>query len=235
MARNRRILLVEDEESLGYLLSEYLTMKDFAVKWVKNGVQALRLLEEHDFDLLVIDVMMPEMDGFTLAREINEKYRGTPFLFLTARSLKIDVLKGFSLGAVDYLKKPIDEEELVVRLNTLLRTLSSGNEGDQDVFEEQVQIGDYTFNVELNELRHSEGDIQKLTQRESELLLLLLENKNELCAHKTILNKLWGKSDFFTKKSLNVFISHLRKYLSRDPSIRIDNMHNQGFILRLKD
>jgi DNA-binding response OmpR family regulator len=147
--------------------------------------------------------------------------------------MKIDVLKGFSLGAVDYLKKPIDEEELVVRLNSLLERLSPPGNQQKQTHRTESRLGDYVFDPELDELRFKDGSVQKLTRRESGVLELLLRNKNELCSHKEILNTLWGKSDFFTKKSLNVFVSHLRKYLSKDPSIRIENIHNQGFVLRI--
>jgi DNA-binding response OmpR family regulator len=234
MMDNKRILLVEDDPSLGYLLSEYLTMKDFDIQWVKNGNEALKEMETRSFDLAVLDVMMPEMDGFTLARKMREKHSDIPFMFLTSRSMKIDVLKGFSLGAVDYLKKPIDEEELVVRLNSLLARLSAVGNHQKPSGEIESRIGDYTFDPDLDELRFKDGSVQKLTQREAGVLELLLRNKNELCSHKEILTTLWGKSDFFTKKSLNVFVSHLRKYLSRDPSIRIENVHNQGFVLRVE-
>ncbi len=234
MIDSRKILLVEDDQALGYLLSEYLEMKDFEVRWVKNGKDALLALEKYDFDLAVLDIMMPEMDGFTLAKEIRHKYNETPFLFLTARSMKIDVLKGFSLGAVDYLKKPIDEEELVVRLNNLLERLYQGKNQAIIKISGEVEIGDYLFSIDLHELKHKDGGIQKLTQRESELLYLLVQHKNELCSHKQILNSLWGKTDFFSKKSLNVFVSHLRKYLSKDQTIRIENQHGQGFIFKIE-
>lgn len=229
---NRRILLVEDDESLGYLLTEYLRMKAFDVTWVKNGLEALKVIKNRQFDLAVLDVMMPEMDGFTLAREIHQKHKDTPFLFLTSRSMKIDVLKGFSLGAIDYLKKPIDEEELVVRLNNLLDRLALQDSFVKKEVQQEVDLGAYKFCFDLHELRYGDAEVQKLTQREAEVLNLLIHHKNELCSHKQILNSLWGKNDFFTKKSLNVFVSHLRKYLSKDPSIRIDNLHGQGFILR---
>lgn len=234
MIENKRILLVEDDPSLGYLLTEYLAMKDFDVNWVKNGNEALKAMEARVFDLAVLDVMMPEMDGFTLARKMKERHSEIPFMFLTSRSMKIDVLKGFSLGAVDYLKKPIDEEELVVRLNSLLTRLSPAGKQQKQSDETENIIGDYVFDPDLDELRFKDGSVQKLTQREAGVLELLLRNRNELCSHKEILNTLWGKSDFFTKKSLNVFVSHLRKYLSKDPSIRIENVHNQGFVLRVE-
>ena len=149
--------------------------------------------------------------------------------------MKIDVLKGFSLGAVDYLKKPIDEEELVVRLNSLLERLTVGGGQTKTKVTGEVGIGDYVFSIVLHELKYIDGKIQKLTQRESDVLSLLVQHKNELCSHKQILNSLWGKSDLFSKKSLNVFISHLRKCFSKDPSIKIENLHNQGFVLRTRD
>jgi len=233
MTDSRRILLVEDDQSLGYLLSEYLEMKDFEVRWVKNGKEALLSMEIYQFDLAVLDVMMPEMDGFTLAKEILRKYKDTPFLFLTSRSMKIDVLKGFSLGAIDYLKKPIDEEELVVRLNTLLQTLSKSNSKDSKKLNEYI-IGQYRFYVDRQEVIYSDGEVQKLTLRESKLLELLARKQEALCSHKEILHSLWGHNDFFAKKSLNVFISHLRKLFVKDPSIRIGNVHNQGFVFKIE-
>jgi DNA-binding response OmpR family regulator len=234
MNDSRKILLVEDDESLGYLLSEYLKMKDFDLQWAKNGKVALDMVKKDDFDLMVIDVMMPEMDGFTLAKEIKKDFPDTPFIFLTARSLKIDVLKGFSLGAVDYLKKPIDEEELVVRLNTLLRTLSISKGSQEEIKSTEYVIGDYVFNVQKQEVIYKDGEVSKLTLRENRLLELLVRNQDELCTHKEILNSLWGQNDFFAKKSLNVFISHLRKFLAKDPSIKIENLHNQGFIFKIE-
>ena len=231
MSKNK-ILLVEDDESLGYLLTEYLKMKDFDIVWKKNGKIALDTLQHDYFDLIILDVMMPEMDGFTLAKRIKQQFNETPFIFLTARSMKIDVLKGFSLGAVDYLKKPIDEEELVVRLNTLLNTLSVKKISLGDEKQEYI-LGDYIFNRDNLQLIYKDEVIQ-LTFRENKLLSLLVSKQNELCTHKEILNNIWSKNDFFSKKSLNVFISRLRKYLNNDPSIKIENIHNQGFILKLR-
>jgi len=223
-----KLLLVEDDESLGYLLTEYLKMKNFLIVWVKNGKDALSTLSNQTFDLCILDIMMPDMDGFKLAENMNQKNITIPFLFLTARSLKVDVLKGFSLGARDYIRKPIDEEELVVRLNNLLGILSVAKQNKQE--EGEYRIGKYSFLPSSFELKiYDEKKI--LTGRECELLLYLLDNKNNICRHKDILEELWGKNDYFNRKSLNVFISRLRKYLSKDDSIKIDNKHNQGFIL----
>lgn len=231
MKNNNKILLVEDDESLGYLLTEYLKMKNFDIVWKKNGISALETLNLDYFDLIILDVMMPDMDGFTLANKIKQQFTDTPFIFLTSRSLKIDVLKGFSLGAVDYLKKPIDEEELVVRLNTLLNTLSV-KKTDLNYDKNEFKLGDFVYNKNNLQLVHIDGNIQKLTFRENKLLYLLVLKQNELCTHKQILNTIWGKNDFFSKKSLNVFISRLRKYLEKDASIKIENIHNLGFILK---
>lgn len=221
-----RLLLVEDDESLGYVLNEYLKMKNFSVLWVKNGKDALSVLSEKPFDLCILDVMMPDMDGFQLAEKINEKNISIPFLFLTARSLKIDLLKGYSLGAIDYIRKPVDEEELVVRLNSLLKMLKRNNQTK----EESYRVGKYSFSPSTYELKIND-ERRHLTARESDLLLFLLKNKNNITRHNDILNTLWGKNDYFNRKSLNVFISHLRQYLSKDTTIKIDNIHNQGFIL----
>ena len=223
-----RLLLVEDDASLGYLLTEYLKMKDFSVSWVKNGKDALSILSEQPFDLCILDVMMPDMDGFKLAEKINQRNIAIPFLFLTARSLKVDLLKGYSLGAIDYIRKPIDEEELVVRLHSLLSILTDPKQKKEELY----RIGKYTYSPSNFELKIDE-EKRQLTTRESELLLYLLKNKNNISQHKDILNTLWGKNDYFNRKSLNVFITRLRKYLSKDETIKIDNIHNQGFILTI--
>ncbi|MEZ4875795.1 MAG: response regulator transcription factor [Flavobacteriaceae bacterium] len=230
--KNQKILLVEDDPALGYLLREYLTMNGFSIHLAKTADEALRLMEEQFFELAILDVMLPDKDGFELAKIIQNKYQELPFLFLTARSLKIDVLKGFSMGAVDYLKKPIDEEELVVRIKALLQRLHPSKPQEKTTGG-MISVGTYSFHLK-NQLLQRDGTSTHLTKREAELLHYLLMNKNNLCPHKEILNHLWGKSDYFNKKSLNVFISHLRKYLQEDPSISIENIHRQGFILKIE-
>lgn len=230
--KKEHILLVEDDETLGYLLKEYLSMNDFDIKLAKTASEAMKLLESNYFNLAILDVMLPDQDGFELAKAIQNRHPSLPFLFLTARSLKVDVLKGFALGAVDYLKKPIDEEELVVRIRALLNRLES--QQAEQTPQNEIPLGKFTFHV-LNQELSIDGNKQPLTKRESELLFYLLQNKNNLCTHKGILTNLWGKNDYFNKKSLNVFISHLRKYLQEDPSISIENIHKQGFILKIKD
>jgi DNA-binding response OmpR family regulator len=217
---------------LGYLLTEYLRLKDLEVTWVTNGRKALERLEKGAFDLAILDVMMPEMDGFALAMDLRHSHPNLQFIFLTAKSLKIDVLKGFSLGAVDYLKKPIDEEELVVRIKTLLSRISGPAREKEE--EGRYRLGRYTFDSRNQELS-SDGETTHLTSRENEVLQFLVNRKNRLCTHKEILVALWGRYDYFNKKSLNVFITHLRKYLEDDDTIRIENVHGQGFILRVSE
>lgn len=224
-----KILLVEDDTSLGYLLTEYLRMKGMEVLWAKTTAEVLPLLEQKVFDLLILDVMMPDTDGYTLGGQIRERHPSVPFLFLTARSMKIDVLKGFSVGAVDYLKKPIDEEELVVRIETLLSRLSSQSEPPSDGLQ---SLGRFQYDPQ-NQCLRLDGDEIALTSRESELLSYLLRHRNRLCTHADILKRIWGRNDYFNRKSLNVFVTRLRKLLEADDSLRIENVHGQGFILRV--
>ncbi|MGD1947232.1 MAG: response regulator transcription factor [Croceivirga sp.] len=179
----------------------------------------------------MLDVKMPKMDGFALAERMRLNHADLPFLFLTARSMKIDVLKGFALGAVDYLKKPIDEEELVVRIETLLARLMPQHSKDID---ECFEIGKYTVDSKNQKLMGKDDNFITLTTRETELLRVLAADMNNLCTHKDILLKLWGDNDYFNRKSLNVFITRLRHYLKDDQTVVIENVHGKGFILRVR-
>ena len=225
-----RLLLVEDDTSLGYLLSEYLKMKGMDLVWVQRAAEVLPLLEAQVFDLLILDVMMPDLDGFSLGKQIHERFPAIPFLFLTAKSMKIDVLKGFSVGAVDYLKKPIDEEELVVRIESLLSRLKATEQPETEI----PSLGRYRYDLR-NQCLLLEGEEISLTSRESELLTYLYRNRNRLSSHADILKRIWGRNDYFNRKSLNVFITRLRKLLEADPDIRIENVHGQGFIFRIPE
>lgn len=226
-----KILLVEDDHTLGFLLKEYLQMKDFEVAWAQNGADGLRRFNQDTFDLCVLDIMMPAIDGFTLAELIRNRNKEVPIIFLTAKSLKEDVVKGFKIGADDYIKKPISEEELVARIQAVLRRSSSLEPVDSQSLELSIfEIGNYLF--DSNNLRLSINEkSRQLTERESELLKILCQNKGSLVGRKYVLQKLWGKTDYFTRKSMDVFISRLRKYLSEDDSIKITNVHGSGFVL----
>lgn len=229
--KKNRIILVEDSSDLGYLLSEYLSMKNFEVSWFVNGISALKKLETTNYDLAILDITMPDMDGFSLAEQMKDRFPDLPFLFLSARSLKVDVLKGFYLGAVDYLKKPIDEEELVIRIENLLNRLNNEKNVEENTY--HFKLGQFNFNS-LNQELSFKDEIFHLTTKESELLHYLALRQNRLCTHKDILIKLWGNNDYFNKKSLNVFITRLRKYLEKDTAISLDNVHSQGFILHVE-
>ena len=224
----KKILLTEDNETLGYILKEYLEMKGFSIHWAKDGKKGWKAFTERPFDLCILDVMMPETDGFTLAGKIKTENQSMPIIFLTAKSLKVDVLKGFNLGADDYIKKPVDEEELVARINAVL---SRAQAATTPPTAPQYTIGNYTFDPKNQKLSIEENH-RYLTEREARLLLMLCKNKGNLTDRATALKNIWGKNDYFNRKSMDVFISRLRKYMAGDPRIKIVNVHGSGFILR---
>lgn len=219
------ILLLEDDPSFGYILSEYLQMKDLPVTWVKTAEEALQKLERQSFRLAILDIMLPGMSGFELADIIKKDHPRLPFIFLSAKSLKIDQLKGFQLGAFDYITKPVDEELLVAKVRALLMQQGSSKQQNK-----AYSIGAYTFFSETFQLHHPTSN-RKLTAREAELLQLLCLHQGRLMSRKKALLRIWNSNDEFSRKSMDVFISRLRKYLSEDQSISIENVHGKGFIL----
>lgn len=225
---DRRILLVEDDESLGFVLRAYLMTQNFRVEWVKNGKEAFSILKKSKFDLCLLDIMMPKMDGMELAKRLRSRKDYIPIIFLTAKSLKKDKLEGFDIGADDYLVKPVDEDELVARIRAVLRR-SKVQAATGEVYE----IGDFIFNVDNQCLRNSEQS-HFLTEMECQLLQLLCKAEGGLLPRKEALQKLWGKEDYFTRRSMDVFISRLRKYFLDHPDIYIKNIHGSGFILQTK-
>jgi DNA-binding response OmpR family regulator len=225
---NAKVLLVEDNENLGYMLKEYLTMKYFQMDWVKSANEAMVFLKNNKPDLVILDVGLPDLDGFQLAQWIKKDYPSIPFLFLTARVLKIDVLKGFNLGAEDYIKKPIDEEELVMRIKAILNRTSK----ESDSVTNHIALGNYHFNKNTRILS-SQNEERRLTAMESKLLLMLCQKLNQVVERSLLLNEIWGNDDYFSRKSMDVFISRLRKYLAEDQNIKLLNVHNTGFILNV--
>ena len=220
------ILLVEDDNSLGYILKEYLEMHQFTIMLAKDGEQGLALFNRRHFDLCILDVMLPKKDGFTLAHEIKELNENMPIIFLTSKALKIDKLKGFKLGADDYIIKPVDEEELIARIEAVLRRSATTKTVEPVCY----SIGKYLFDYP-NQLLILGDKKQSITLKEAAVLKLLCEHKGRILDRKNALKKLWGESDFFTRRSMDVFISHLRKYLSEDPAIEIKNIHGKGYVL----
>lgn len=227
-----KILLVEDDLSLGFLLMEYLETEGFKVKLCRDGTSGWQAFMRDNFDLCILDVMMPNMDGFTLAKKIRSKSGTIPFLFLTAKSLKADKLKGFALGAEDYITKPFDEEELLCRLNVILRR-QSPTEPAKDL-PVQFKIGKYHFNYSRQELIYQE-QINRLTEKENEVLRLLCLNKNQILRREEAVEQIYGKKDYFLGRSFDVFISKLRKLLKKDEKVSIDNVFRVGFILNIKE
>ena len=218
------ILLAEDEASLGMIVKESLETRGFSVYHAENGDDALEIYQKEKPDILVLDVMMPKKDGFTLAREIRQENKKIPIIFLTAKSQTSDVLEGFEHGGNDYLKKPFSMEELIVRIKALLNRIQLKTNV------ENIKIGNYIFNFTKQTLSCLETT-ENLTHREAQLLFYLFEKKNEVLDRTFILNKLWGNDDFFNARSMDVFISKLRKKLKKDPNIQIINIRGFGYKL----
>lgn len=219
-----KILLAEDEPSLGQIIKESLETRNFEVLLCADGELAYETYKRENPLLLVLDVMMPKKDGFTLAKEIRQENPDIPIIFLTAKSQTEDVVKGFNLGGNDYLRKPFSMEELIVRINALLKR------GDYENGSEIIKIGHYLFNFKNQTLVLNEKTAT-LTHRESELLYHLIQHKNQVLERSFILKKLWGDDDFFNARSMDVFITKLRKKLKEDPTIQIINVRGYGYKL----
>jgi len=228
-----KILLVEDEIDLGNVVKQYLEIVGFEVDWAKNGKLAFDQLQQphSSYQLIVIDVSMPVMDGFELANRIFEAGIQIPFLFLTARNEKADRLYGLKIGADDYISKPFDVDELVLRIKNIIRRYAATETPQRPI----ITRGDVEFNKDSLRLsiKHSNDII--LTPREAELLLYLFEHENRILRREDILVQLWGKNDYFLGRSLDVFISRLRKHLNNSNCIRIENVYGVGFIFRVQE
>ena len=223
-----KILLAEDDENLGLLLKEYLKAKNFDAELFNNGEKALKSFERSPFDICVVDVMMPVMDGFTLAKEIRIRNKTVPIIFLTAKSMKEDVIEGFTIGADDYITKPFSMEELIFRIDAILRRIK-GNQGQEETI---YKLGQYEFDFNKQTLIFADK-AQKLTTKESDLLKLLCENKNSLLERNYALKSIWIEDSYFKARSMDVYITKLRKYLKEEPGIQILNIHGKGFKLLL--
>ena len=222
-----KLLLAEDDPNLGNLLSEYLEAKGFEVDLCKDGDEGLKAFSQNQYDFIILDVMMPLKDGFTLAREIRNVNKQVPILFLTAKSMKADTLKGFEIGGDDYVAKPFSMDELLVRVNAILRR--SGNSRDEEE-KTEFDIGNYHYNYHNQRLEVGKETI-KLTTKENELLYLLSKNMNGIMERNFALNAIWGDDNYFNGRSMDVYIAKLRKHLSKDSSIEIVNVHGRGFKL----
>ena len=225
-----KILLVEDEVFLGQIVKESFETRGFAVKHFVDGEQGLEGFKSMKPDICVLDVMLPLMDGFSLAKEIKKINPNQPIIFLTAKSMTEDVIEGFSIGADDYVRKPFSMEELIMRVKAVLGRNSKQEENAKAEEVKEHEIGQFTFFPIKQELHHHTG-MKKLTSRESELLKILCENKNSLVDRDVILKKLWGDDTFFNARSMDVFITKLRKYLKEDHEIELINVRGRGYKL----
>ncbi len=219
-----RILFVEDDLNLGMLLKENLNNKGFDTTWCKNGEDGLNMFKKEKFSLCILDVMMPIKDGFALCKEIRLVNAEVPIIFLTARSMSDDVIKGFEYGADDYLTKPFNTQELYLRIKAILKRMQAKENNQIKTY----NIGKYLFDHNKMTLEY-EGEITKLSSKEADLLWVLVTNKNELTQRNLILEKVWGNDDYFAAKSMDVYISKLRKLLKNDPEIEILNAYGIGF------
>lgn len=221
-----RLLLAEDDENLGSLLQEYLIAKGYEADWVTDGEKAFRAFEKNHYDLCILDVMMPRKDGFTLASEIRMVDAGMPVVFLTAKSMKEDVLEGFARGADDYITKPFSMEELIFRIEAILRRTKGSGDGINNC----KSIGKFEFDPQKQILKIRE-QIYNLTTKETELLKLLCNNKNRILERNFALKAIWIDDNYFNARSMDVYITKLRKYLKDDPSVQIINVHGKGYKL----
>jgi DNA-binding response OmpR family regulator len=228
-SKTARIFLVEDDLSFGSVLKSYLEINDYIVEWVDDGKFAMDHFRKGAFNICILDIMLPHVDGFTIAQEIRKINLDIPIIFLTARKMKDDVLKGYNVGADDYITKPFDTDILLAKIRAILSRRDNQSE-EKDIYE----IGKFIFNSKLRTLTHGE-DEKKLSPKEAQLLELLALNPNELISRELALKKIWGADDYFTARSMDVYITKLRKFLSEDPDLNIKNIHGAGFQLIIKD
>ncbi len=231
MANNpKRILLVEDDPSLGFVIHDNLTLKGYHVTLCKDGEEGEKTFHNQPFHLCILDVMLPKKDGFTLAKNIREKDKGIPILFLTAKSMTEDKLSGFQTGADDYITKPFSLDELIYRIEVFIRR----SNGAASVSPESIfSVGEFSFDPSRLILKNHASE-KTLTQKEAEVLKLLFQNRDRVLKREEILKQVWGDDDYFMGRSMDVFISKLRKYLKDDPAIQIVNYHGVGYRLEVR-
>jgi DNA-binding response OmpR family regulator len=224
-----KIFLVEDDLSFGSVLKSYLEINDFTVEWVDDGKYAIEHFRKGVFSICILDIMLPHVDGFTIANEIRQINTDVPIIFLTAKKLKDDVLKGYGVGGDDYITKPFDTDILLAKIKAILARRDS-----QSVSKDIYEIGKFIFNSKLRTLTIGD-DEKKLSPKEAQLLELLALNPNSLISRELALKKIWGADDYFTARSMDVYITKLRKFLSEDPEINIKNIHGAGFQLIIRE
>lgn len=229
MTSNINALLVEDDKNLGIILKKYLEAKDIPVTLCSNGEEALNTFRKGGFNFCILDVMMPVMDGFTLAQELKKVDKKVPIIFLTAKTTQQDIIKGFKLGADDYITKPFSMDELLMRIHAVFNRTS--NEVSSPT---SFRLGSYVFDAPRHVLKRDD-ESRKLTSKEADLLLLLCENMNETLERSVALQKVWYEDSYFNARSMDVYITKLRKYFKDEPKVELVNVHGVGFKLIVKD
>jgi len=233
-SENVRILFVEDDPNLSMILQDYLEMIGYSVKHARDGEEGLRFFKTGTFDLLILDVMMPKKDGFSLAEDVRTQNQTVPIIFLTAKSLKEDRIKGFQHGCDDYITKPFSTEELSLRIKAILKRCAINIMNDPKAESDSFNLGEFNFESD-NMVLTRKGDVERrLTRKEASLLKLLCMNRNSILPREVALETIWGENDYFIGRSMDVFIAKLRKYLKADPNVRITNVHGIGFKLEVK-
>ena len=227
MSYKKNILLVEDDYNFGSILNDYLKLHSYKTTLARNGVEGLEKFKKQIYDMCILDVMMPFKDGFTLAEEIRQIDNQIPLIFLTAKSLKDDMIRGFKIGADDYLVKPFDSEVLLLKIKSIFRRKFIETSKKESKIE--YTFSDFTFNSKLRTLQFRTEDEITLSPKESQLLNLLLENLNDLTSREEALVKIWNDDNYFTSRSMDVYVTKIRKYLKLDPKISIENIHGKGF------
>jgi DNA-binding response OmpR family regulator len=228
------ILLAEDDSNLSVVLEDYLIMLGYKVTLCNNGEEAISAFRNAHFDLCVLDVMMPKKDGFSVAEDIRKENLGIPIIFLTAKSLKEDRVKGFTIGCDDYITKPFSTEEFSLRIKAILKRCVSRYTHENNISDTSIKIGKFHFDP-VNMVLKSADSEKRLTRKESALLHLLVEHRNQIMPREIALKKIWGGNDYFIGRSMDVFIAKLRKYLKSDPDITIINVHGTGFKFHITD
>ena len=227
MPAKKKILLVEDDNNFGLVLRDYLTLHSYETTLAKNGIEGLEKFRKYNYDLCILDVMMPFKDGFSLASDIRSINEEVPLIFLTAKSLKEDVIKGFKIGADDYLIKPFDSEILLFKIKSIFkRKISLKKASDNKV---DYIFSSFRYNSKFRELQFKNDKPVTLSPKEGKLLTLLLNNMNDLTTREEALVKIWNDDNYFTSRSMDVYVTKIRKYLSKDPKIKIENIHGKGF------
>ncbi len=224
--------MVEDDRNFGTVLKSYMEINGFIVTWVMDGKDAIREFSNGEFDICILDVMLPNIDGFTIARDIREMDKSIPLIFLTAKTLKEDILEGFNIGADDYITKPFDSEILILKIKAILnRHSEAAGESEPREF----NIGGVNFDADYRKLTFPDNTVIQLSPKESDLLRMLCVEKNKILPREKALKTIWGDNNYFTTRSMDVYITKLRKYFKKVPGVAIVNIHGSGYQLRIKE